>query len=189
MPPLRGVEPGLNQRRVGILHRLAAEFADDAHQALGQDAIERGDEIVGLDAHIQEPSQHVQHVVGVHRGEHQVSGERGVDGDLGGLLIADFADHDLVRVVAQNGAQPAREGQPLLLIDRNLGDALDLVLHRIFDGDDLVFVVLDLAQRRVESGGLAGAGGSGDQHHAVRLADIAPELGEVGFGKAHHFQR
>ena len=120
----------------------------------------------------------------MNRGEHQLSGERAVDGDLGSLLVADVADHDLIRVVAQNGAQPAREGQPLFLVDRNLGDALDLILHRIFDGDDLVFVVLDLAQRRIKGSGLAGACGSGDQHHAVRLADIAPELGEVGFGKA-----
>ena len=28
---------------------------------------------------------------------------------------------------------------PLLLVDRNLGDASQLVLDRIFDGDDLVF--------------------------------------------------
>ena len=35
---------------------------------------------------------------------------------------------------------------------------LNLVFDRIFDGDDLVFVGLDLAQRGVERGGLAAAG-------------------------------
>ena len=86
--------------------------ADHAHQPLRQNAVQRGDEVVRLDAHVQEAAQHVQHVVGVNRGEHQVAGERGVDGDLRGFLIANFADHDLVGIVAQDGAQAAREGQP-----------------------------------------------------------------------------
>ena len=80
--------------------------------------------------------------------------------------------------------KPARERQALLLVHRNLRDALDLVLHRVFDGDDLVFVVLDLAERGVERGGLAGAGGPGDQHHAVRLRDVAAELHQVGIARS-----
>ena len=70
-------------------------------------------------------------------------------------VVADFADHDLVRIVAQDRAQAAREGQALFLVDRNLRDAAHLVFDRIFDGDDLVFVVLDLVERGVERGRLA----------------------------------
>jgi hypothetical protein len=73
--------------------------------------------------------QHVDDVVGVDGGEHQVAGQRRVDRDLRGLVVADFADHDLVGVVAQDRAQPAREGQPLLLVDRDLRDAAQLVLR------------------------------------------------------------
>ena len=116
------------------------------------------------------------HVIGVNRGEHQVAGERGIDGDLRGFLVANFADHDFVRVVAQDGAQAAREGEAFLFVHRNLGDAADLIFHRIFDGDDLVFVVLDFVDGGVERGRLARAGGSGDEHHAVRLVDVAAEL-------------
>ena len=50
-------------------------------------------------------------------------GERRLDGDLRRLRVADFADHDLVGVVAQDRPQAARERQPLLLVDRNLRDA------------------------------------------------------------------
>ncbi len=50
-------------------------------------------------------------VVGVQRGQHQVAGERGLDGDLRGFEVADFTDHDDVRVLAQDGAQGLGKGQ------------------------------------------------------------------------------
>ena len=84
---------------------------------------------------------HVQNVVGVNRRKHQVAGKRGLDCDLSGFGVADFADHDLVGVVAQDGTQSARKREPFLLVHRNLRDSRQLVLDRIFNGDDLVFVV------------------------------------------------
>jgi hypothetical protein len=53
-------------------------------------------------------------VVGVERREHQVAGERGLDADLGGLEVADLADHDDVGVLAQERAQRRgeREADP-----------------------------------------------------------------------------
>ena len=124
----------------GIVDLFLAELADQPHQPLRQNAIQRRNEVVGLDAHVEEAAEHVHHVVGVHGGEHQVSGERGVDGDLRRFGVADFAHHDLVGIVTQNRAQAAGEGQALLLVHRNLGDAANLVLDRVFDGDELVFV-------------------------------------------------
>ena len=152
---------------IGIADRADTVFADGADEALGQDAIERGDEVVGFDAHIQEAAEDVDDVVGVDGGENKVAGEGRVDGDLRRLLVADFADEDLVGVVAQDGAEAAREGEALLFVYRNLGDAADLVFDRVLNGDDLVFVALDLVERGVERGGLAGAGGPGDQQDAV----------------------
>ena len=161
-----------------MLYRLVAVFADGADEPLRKDAVQRGDEVVRLDAHVQEASKHVDYVVGVDGGEDEVSGERRVDGDLRGLRVADFADENLVGIVTQNGAQAAGEGEALFLVDGNLRDAANLVLDRIFDGDDLVFVALDLVERGVERRGLAGAGGAGDQHHAVGLANIAAEAAQ-----------
>jgi len=75
-----------------------------------------------------------------------VAGEGGVDGDLRGLVVADFADENFIGVVAQDGTQAAGEGEAFLLIDGNLGDAANLILDRVFDGDDLVFVAFDFVR-------------------------------------------
>ena len=125
------------------------------HQALRQDAVQGRNETVGIDAHVHETADHIEHVVGVHRGKHQVAGQRRLHRDLRGFRVADLADHDLVRVVAQNRAQAARKGQSLFLVDRNLQHAGQLVLDRVFDGDDLVVAVVDLGDRGIERGGLA----------------------------------
>ena len=171
------------------MHLLLATFADHAHQALGHDAVQGGNEVIGFDAHVDETADHVGHVVGVHRGEHQVAGERGIDGDLRGFLVADFADHDLVRVMAQNRTQAARKRQALFFVYRNLGDAADLIFDRVFNGDDLVFVVLDFVDGRVERGGFARAGGAGDQHHAVGFLNVTAEANLVGPVEADHVER
>ena len=124
----------------------------------------------------------------MHGGEHEVAGQRGLHGDLGRLGVTHLAHHDLVGVVAQDGAQPAREGQPLLLVHRHLGDEADLVLDGVLDGDDLVFRRGDLAQRGVEGGGLAAARRTRDHHHAVGLGDVLAELAQVRLPEAEHVQ-
>jgi hypothetical protein len=65
--------------------------ADLAHEALGEHAIERGNELVRLDAHVQEPAEHVDDVVGVDGREHQVARQCGLNRDLRGFRVADFA--------------------------------------------------------------------------------------------------
>ena len=84
-------------------------------------------------------------VVGVQRAEHQVAGQRGLDGDLRRLQVADFADHDDVRVLAQEGAQHRGEGQADGLVDRHLDDALDVVLDRLLGGQQLGLDRVDAA--------------------------------------------
>ena len=66
-----------------------------------------------------------------------MAGQRRLHGDLSCLLVANFADKNYIGVVAQNRAQPAREGQPGLFGDLNLIDSFELIFDRIFDGDDL----------------------------------------------------
>ena len=104
---------------------------------------------------MQEAAKDVHHIVGVHRGEDQVAGEGGLDGDLGRFLVANLTHHDLVGVVAKNRAQPPGKGEALLDIHRDLGDTGQLILNRVLDGNDLVLFALDLRQGRVEGGGLA----------------------------------
>ena len=78
--------------------------ADPAHQALGTGKNDGGRNQKRRDAHVVQPRDGAGRVVAVHRGEHLVAGERGFDGDFRGLGVADFADHDDVRVLAKNGA-------------------------------------------------------------------------------------
>src|ERR1019366_7814949 len=151
--------------------------------------VERGNEVVGFNAHVQEPAQHIDHVVGVYGGEDQVARQRRVDGDLCRFLIADFADQNLVRIVTQDGTKTAGKCQPLLFVHGNLRYAPNLVFDRVFDGDDLVFVALDLVERGIERRGLAGTGRTGDQHHAVRLANITAEAAQILFGKTNYVER
>src|SRR5215475_1441982 len=175
---LRWRQSRFDQFSVGRLVSSAASRAEQADQPLSENAVEGRNEIIRLDAHIDKAPDHVNDVVGVNGCEDQVAGERGVDGDLRGLLVADFADHDLVRVVAQNAAQAPRECQPFLLIDLNLRDAAQLVLDRVFDRDDLILVVADFVERGVQGRRLTRTGGPGDQHHPVRLPNEAAELGQ-----------
>src|SRR5271165_6272250 len=81
------VQSALFQVRIRIQHSGFAMRTDDAHQPLGEDAVQRGNEVIQIDADIQKTSQHVKHVVGVDSGEDQVASESGVDGDLGSLLV------------------------------------------------------------------------------------------------------
>src|SRR6266849_1027844 len=171
----RRIDAAFAQLLRGEFLRALAIFANEANQSLGHDAVEGRNEIVGLDAHVDETADDVGDVVGVDGSEHQVPGERGLNGDLRGFLVADFADHDFVRVVAEDGAQTAGEGETLFFVDGNLGDAAKLVFDGGFDSDDFVFVGFDFVDGGVERGGFAGTGRAGDQHHAVGLANVAAE--------------
>ena len=91
-----------------------------------------------------------------------MASQRGLNGDLRCLGVADFADHDFIGVVAQDGAQAPRKRQALLFVDRNLRDALQLILDRVFNRDDLVFSISDLVECGVQSGRLTRPRGAGN---------------------------
>ena len=68
-----------------------------------------------------------------------VAGERGLHGDLGRFQVANLADQDLVGVLPQDGPQAVGERVADRGVDRHLDDAVDVVLDRVFGGDQLVF--------------------------------------------------
>src|SRR5678815_1136848 len=94
------------------------------NQSLRQHTVERRHEVVRLNAHVQETSDHVDHVIRVYSCKYEVTSQRGLNRDLGGLRIANLADHDLVRVVTQNRTQTTIECESLFLVDGNLRDAV-----------------------------------------------------------------
>jgi hypothetical protein len=105
-----------------------------------------------------------------------VTGERGADGDLGGVFVADFADHNDVGILAQDVAEGVGEGEPDLGAHLHLVHAGDFVFDRVLDGDDAQIGGVDLPEKGVERGRLAGAGGAGDEDDAVRVVENADDL-------------
>ena len=159
-----------------VLH-LASQ-ANCADQTLGQDAAQRRDEVVGFDSHVPKAANHVEGIVRVNSGEDQVARQRGLNRDLCRFQVPDLAHHDLVRVMAQDRPEPARKRHALFLVHRDLDHALELVLHRILNRDDLVLLGIDLIDRGIQGRCLAAPGRACHQHHAVGFRDRAPE--EIG---------
>src|SRR5439155_14208337 len=118
----------------------------------------------------------------------EVAGQRRLNCDLRRFDVANFSDHDLVGIMAENRAKAARERQPFLFVDWNLGDAVDLIFDGIFDREDLVLLIFDLHQSAIQRGCLAAARRTGNQNHAVRFVDVSPELLHVAFGKSDNFE-
>ena len=94
-------------------------------------------------------------------------GQGRLHGDARRLQVAHLADHDDVRVLADDGAQGPGEGHADGRLDLDLVDPGELVLHRVLHRDDLALLGVEARQGRVEGGGLAGTGGARDQEDAV----------------------
>ena len=112
------------------LGRLRAVVAHAAHQALRDDAVQRRRDHVAGRAHVEQAIDGRDGVHRVQRREHQVAGDRGAQADLGGFLVAHFADQDDVRILAQRRAQDAREVEADLGVDLHLVDAVEAVFDR-----------------------------------------------------------
>ena len=100
----RGIEPELAEHLLRRADRLRALVAGLAHEALGEQAHERRGDEERLDPHVDEPRDAAGGVVRMDSREHEVTGERRGDRDLGRLAVADLADHDDVGIVAQERA-------------------------------------------------------------------------------------
>ena len=157
---------------------------DPPHQTLREDAVDgRGQQII-FHPHVQQSGNAAGGVVGVQGGQHQMSGQRGLDRDTRGFQIAHLADHDDVRILAHDRTQRMGEIQPDRRFGLDLVDTLDLVFDRILDGDDLHVGRIEFRQRRVQRGGLAGTGRARNQQDAVRLFQHFLELRQEFVGEA-----
>ena len=163
--------------------------ADPAHQPLGLNRQQAGTDQVPVHAHVLQAGNRTGSVIGVQGGKYQVSGERRLDGNLGGLVVANLAHHQHVRILTHNRAQPRRKTQSDAGVGLNLGDAIKLVFHRVFHGDDLLRLGVDLFQRRIQRCGLAATGRAGNQNHAVGLSNDPLVLFENTFGHAECGER
>src|SRR4029077_2259800 len=103
--------------------------------------------------------------------EDQVTGKGCPNGDFCGFKIANFADHDHVRVLPEDMAQTHRECQTDFRTDRDLVDALEFVFDRFLDGDDPFVNRIDRAEEGVKRSRFARTGGTRNEENTVWLID------------------
>lgn len=154
-------------RSKGWLARFRAVGAQPAHQSLGLDTAHRRSHQEGFHAHVDQTREGAHRIVGMQGRKHQVTGERGLYGDLRRLQVAYLPDHDHIGILPQDRAQGGSEGQADVGMDLDLGDIGHLVFHGIFHADELAHAIIDFLQRAIERGGLARSGGAGHQDDAV----------------------
>jgi hypothetical protein len=80
-------------------HLDLALLADLTRETLGHHEVDRGGDQERLDAHVEQTCDRARRVVGVERRQDQVTGQRGLDGNLGGFKVSNLTDHDDVRVL------------------------------------------------------------------------------------------
>ncbi len=99
-----------------------------------------------------------------------------LDGDFGSFQIANFPHHHHIRVLPQEGAQGAGEGEPRLGVDLHLVDAGQVDLHRVFGGGDVYLGGVENIEAGIERDRFARAGGAGHQDHPLWLGEGAQVL-------------
>ena len=173
-----------DQRVPGWLVGFGAVFTHFANQPLGHgDQHHRRDQ-KGLHPHVDKPGDGAGRVVGVNGAENHVAGKGRLGGHLGGFTVANFAHHDHVRVLAQNGPQPAGKGHAGPPVQLGLANLFDTVLHRVFQGDDVNLRPVDPVDHGKQGGAFAAARGPGGQDHAVGFLNVALEFFLVFGGHA-----
>jgi type IV pilus assembly protein PilB len=126
---------------------------------------------VRSDADVDQARDGAGRVVRVQRREHEVPGQRCLHGDRRGLGVADLADHQHVRVLAQQRAQSVGEPEATLDVGLHLVDAAQVVFDGVLDGADVLAGFVDLVEGGVERRRLAAAGRAGDEDDAVGPVD------------------
>ena len=80
----------------------------------------------------------------MHRAEDLVAGESGFHGDFRRFGIANFTDHDDVRILPQNRTQRVGKRKANILFHRHLIDPRDLEFNRILDRHDVIHRIIQL---------------------------------------------
>ena len=109
---------------------------------------------------------------GVQRRDDQMPGQRRPHRDVGCLLIADLADDQHLRVLAQEMTRGLGKVQSAGLIHLSLHYAGDDLLCRVLDRDDVASTALrEVAKAGINRRGLAAARRTGQQQQAGGLAE------------------
>src|SRR5437016_632808 len=98
------------------------------------------------------------------------------DRDIGSFKIANLSDHDDVRTLPHDVAQPCGKRETDLRIHVYLIDAVHLILDRILDCNDLANRTINALQGAIERGALAAAGRPRDEKYPMGLRGHLADL-------------
>src|SRR5581483_1950803 len=132
-----GEAAAITRAQAAVATMAAAFGTQAAEEALVDDQLERGGDGGLVGAHDSKPFEDAAAGAGVQRGYDEMAGEGGADRYIGSLLVADFADNQDLRILAEEMAGGFGEVQPPGFIDFSLHDAGDDLLGWVFDGDDV----------------------------------------------------
>ena len=140
---------------------------DTPHQPLSHHPAQRAGDVGLVQAEAGQPWNHAGGVVGVKRGQHEVTRHAGLEGNLRGFEVANLADENHVGILSKNRPQHRRERQVLARSHLNLRHTGKFVFDRIFHRHDVDFSGCELPQRRVERGRFSGPGRSCHDDQAI----------------------
>ena len=108
-----------------------------------------------MHAHIRQAGHGAPRRIGMDRREEQMPCERRPHGHLRRLSVADFAQHNNVRILPQEGSQCSGERKSDLFLELYLINPFERVLDRILDREDIVRQPIQSPQRGVKRRTLA----------------------------------
>src|SRR5438045_1969765 len=103
--------------------------------------------------------------------ENKMSRQARVRSDACSLEIANFANHDDVRCLAQDRTQGRRKCHADLRIYLHLVDPSHLIFDGLFNGNDLSVWFVDVVETGIKCGRLTGTGGTSDEENAIGQLD------------------
>ena len=118
------------------------------------------------------------------RGQHQVARNGGTHGDFRGLAIPNFTDHYDVGILPEDSTEGHGKGQARKRAHLDLVDAGDPVFHRVFEGDQVEPLLVQLGQSREQAAALSASCGPGSEDHALPCLAKSPYDGDVALGEA-----
>ena len=121
---------------------------------------------------------------GVQRCQHEMTGQRRVNGDARSLRIAHFADHDDVGILSNERAHRRGEGQTDRGLHLRLIDPGDFVFDRIFDRQDLARWRIERREHGRKRRRLAASRRAGDRNQAVGQIEQTPDRSFVAGARA-----
>ncbi len=117
-----------------------------------------------------------------------MSRQRSLHRHLRSLVVADLADHDDVRILAQQRAHAGGKSKLNVCLHLNLIKSRFHHFNGILDGGNIHFAGGQLLQRGIQGRRLARSGGAGDQDDAVGLINKALPDFKFLFGKSQLFE-